>query len=77
VLVAVGPALAQPNLGAGSIGGAIRDESNAAVVGAKVILTENSKGLSASRIRFRGFCFNIDRRHLFRARKRFQLRKDE
>jgi hypothetical protein len=44
-MVAVGPALAQANLGAGSIGGTIRDESNAVVAGAKLILTEDSKGL--------------------------------
>ena len=44
VIVAAGLALGQTNLGVGSIGGSIRDESNAVVAGARVILTEESKG---------------------------------
>jgi len=47
LMVVLGPALAQTNLGVGSIGGAIRDESKAVVAGAKVILTDDSKGLVA------------------------------
>ena len=43
-LVAIAPVLAQSNLGVGSISGTIRDESNALVAGAKVILTEEFKG---------------------------------
>jgi carboxypeptidase family protein len=44
LVIVARPALAQANLGVGSIGGTIRDESNAVVVGAKVILAEESKG---------------------------------
>ncbi len=45
VISAVSPMLAQTTLSLGSVGGAIRDESGAVVAGAKVILTEESKGL--------------------------------
>jgi len=45
VMAAVVPALAQTTLSVGSVGGTIRDESKAVIADAKVILTEESKGL--------------------------------
>ncbi len=44
-LVVMSAAEAQAPLGTGSLGGAVHDPSGAAVVGAKVTLTETSKGL--------------------------------
>ncbi len=44
-IAALVPMLAQTTLSVGSVGGAIRDESKGVIVGAKVILTEESKGL--------------------------------
>jgi hypothetical protein len=46
VLCATGPIFAQTLLGTGAISGTIRDESGALVADARVILTEESKGLS-------------------------------
>ncbi len=45
LVIIAGSALAQITLGVGSVGGTILDESSAPVPGAKVILTEESKGL--------------------------------
>ena len=45
MIVALGLAVAQTTLSVGSVGGTIRDESKAVIGGAKVILTEESKGL--------------------------------
>ncbi len=44
VLIA-GSALAQITLGVGSVGGTILDESSAPIPGARIVLTEQSKGL--------------------------------
>src|SRR3954454_11728230 len=44
-LLLTGMALAQTTLGVGSVDGTIRDESGALIVGARVILNEQSKGL--------------------------------
>jgi hypothetical protein len=44
-IIAISPAFGQTTLGIAAVGGTVRDQSGALVAGAKVTLTEESKGL--------------------------------
>ena len=63
VLFTEHPTFAQTLLGAGAIGGTVRDESGAMVADANVTLTEESKGLSRESRSDRGGSFLFSGNH--------------